>query len=40
MTALKAILDACFWIFHEGAFWVFALSAIGPYVPGAALETT
>jgi NADH-quinone oxidoreductase subunit J len=29
VTALKAILDACFWIFHEGAFWVFALSAIG-----------
>jgi NADH:ubiquinone oxidoreductase subunit 6 (subunit J) len=29
VSALKAILDACFWVFHEGAFWVFALSAIG-----------
>jgi NADH:ubiquinone oxidoreductase subunit 6 (subunit J) len=29
VNALKAILDACFWIFHEGAFWVFALAAIG-----------
>ena len=29
MTVFKAILDACFWIFHEGAFWVFALAAIG-----------
>jgi len=29
VTVFKAILDACFWIFHEGAFWVFALAAIG-----------